>query len=261
MSATPHSGLPFDLDLSLPLASEAEVELTIHSTTGEREALEPSDEIVHIFAMAVNAQMFSDDGSAGTLARVAVLESLFDSAACCWRYAFAVRAVPPRAVAVLVALLAQTRHAGDPITRVTLRARGTAEADVSVDQLTRALMKSVVPRPNLPFSIEWGEGVLESRPLMFTFEFGSPVARQAVESFERALNVWDHLLFFGGFKFDFTWNEDFFPRVGRTAHLTPTLITHALDVFDAPPFALNCVFNWAAAIHNQGYALKSVSLE
>jgi hypothetical protein len=260
MSTRTQPGLPFDVQISLPLESEAEVELTVQGATGEREDLEPSDEMVHIFAMAVNAQMFSDNGS-GTLARVAVLESLFDGGARCWRYAFAVRAVPPRAVAVLVALLAQTRHAGDPITRVTLRARGTPEADVSVDQLTRALMKSVVPRPNLPFSIEWGEGVLESRPLMFTFEFGSPVARQAVESFERALNVWDHLLFFGGFKFDFTWNEDFFPRVGRTAHLTPTLITHALDVFDAPPFALNCVFNWAAAIHNQGYALKSVSLE
>jgi hypothetical protein len=260
MRYTPEVRVPFDLSLSLPTDLEAVVELTVASDTDKREDLEASDEIVQIFTMAVNAQMFSD-GSTGTIAQASLLDSDFDPRLRMWKYVFKMRSVPPTSLAVLVALLAQTRHAGDPVSRVTVRPQGGMAREVGVEQLIRELTNSPTPRPHLPFDVEWADSALESRALMFTFEFGTALSRQVVEGLERALNVWDHLVFFGGFKFDFTWNEDFFPRVGRTAHLSPTLITHALDDFEAPPFALNCVFNWAAAIHTQGYAVARITLE
>ena len=260
MRYTPEVRVPFDLSLSLPTDLEAVVELTVASDTDKREDLEASDEIVQIFTMAVNAQMFSD-GSTGTIAQASLLDSDFDPRLRMWKYVFKMRSVPPTSLAVLVALLAQTRHAGDPVSRVTIRPQGEMAREVGVEQLIRELTNSPTPRPHLPFDVEWADSALESRALMFTFEFGTALSRQVVEGLERALNVWDHLVFFGGFKFDFTWNEDFFPRVGRTAHLSPTLITHALDDFEAPPFALNCVFNWAAAIHTQGYAVARITLE
>lgn len=260
MTYTPKLQVPFDLSLSLPADPEAVVELTVVSATDRQEDLEPSDEIVQIFSMAVNSQMFSDGGS-GAVAQASLLDSGFDPRLRSWTYVFKMRAVPPKSLAVLVALLAQTRHAGDPISRVTVRPRGAMARDVGIEALISELTNSPVPRPHLPFEVEWAASALESRALMFTFEFGTTISRPVAEGFERALNVWDHLLFFGGFRFDFTWNENFFPRVGRTAHQSPTALTHALDVFEAAPFALNCIFNWAAAVHTQGYTLTRITLE
>ena len=260
MTYSPQVQVPFDLSLDLPAADEAVVQLTVGSDTDKREDLEASDEIVQIFTMAVNSQMFSD-GVTATIAQASLIDSDFDRGQRAWKYVFKMRSVPPKSLAALIALLAQTRHAGDPVSRVTVRPQGGMPREVGVEQLIRELTNSPVPRPHLPFDVEWAESALESRALMFTFEFGTALSRQVVEGLERALNVWDHLVFFGGFKFDFTWNEDFFPRVGRTAHLSPTLITHALDDFEAPPFALNCVFNWAAAVHTQGYPLTRITLE
>jgi hypothetical protein len=190
-----------------------------------------------------------------------ILENVFDSSNRIWKYVFKMRAVPPTAFTVLIALLAQTSRFGDPIRHVTIRPRGEIKRHINLDQLINELTNRPVPNPNLPFGIEWAGGVLESRGIMFTFEFSTPINRDLMERFEKALNVWDHLLFLGGFKFDFKENEAFWPRIGRTGHLTPTLVTHALDVFKAPPFVLNCVFNCAAAIHNQGYHIRTVIVE
>ena len=261
MVETPEFALPFDLSLDLPADGEAVVDLTLNSETDDREDLEPSDEIVQIFTMAVNAQMFSDPAGSGRLAHAALLESAFDPGVGTWKYVFKLHAFPPTSLPVLVALLAQTRHAGDAITRVTFRPQRPTLGEANLDQLIRELTTSPVPGPKLPYSVEWAEGVLASRALMLTFEFRTAVNRHVVEGVERALNVWDHLLFLGGFRFEFTENEKFWPRLGRTAHLTPTIVTHALDIFDAPLCALNCVFNCAAAIHDQGYQLARVTLE
>jgi hypothetical protein len=260
MTYAPELQVPFDLSLTLPAVDEAVVELTVKSGTDTPEDLEASDEIVQIFTMAVNFQMFSDGGS-GTIAQASLLDSDFDPRLRAWKYVFKMRGVPHRSLAVLVALLAQTRHSGDPVSSVTIRPQEGLAREVGVERLIKELANGAMPRPHLPFDVEWADSALGSRALMFTFEFATPLGRQVVEGLERALNVWDHLVFFGGFKFDFTWNEDFFPRVGRTAHLLPTLITHSLDDFAAPPFALNCVFNWAAAVHHQGYRLTRVALE
>jgi hypothetical protein len=260
MTYAPELQVPFDLSLTVPAVDEGVVELMVEGDTDKREDLEASDEIVQIFTMAVNFQMFSD-GRNGTIAQASLLDSDFDPRLRAWKYVFKMRGVPHKSLAVLVALLAQTRHAGDPVSRVTIRPQGGMAREVGVERLMRELTNTPMPRPHLPFDVEWADSALGSRALMFTFEFGTALSRQVVEGLERALNVWDHLVFFGGFKFDLTWNEDFFPRVGRTAHLLPTLITHALDNFEAPPFALNCVFNWAAAVHHQGYNLTKIALE
>ena len=253
--------LPFALGLALPGEGDAVVDLIVHCETAEREDLEPSDEMVRIFLMAINSQMFSDRVGSTTVAQAAMLDSMFDAHARAWKYVLKVRALPFNSLPVLIALLAQTRYAGDPITRVTFRPEGESDGDIRLEPLIDELGRSPVPPPSVPFEIEWSDAAFATRSLMLTFEFKTAVHRSVVERFESALNVWDHLLMFGGFKFDFTENEKFWPRIGRTAHLSPTLITHALDVFDAPLFALNCVFKCAAAVHDQGSYLKTVALE
>jgi hypothetical protein len=194
-------------------------------------------------------------------ARMELSESGFNVTDKKWRYIFNTNFVSPMAFPVLISMLVQALKIGDPLKKITIRDIEGNSKPADVNQLIGMIISQPIPPEYLPFEVEWLEPPLGKCGVMFTFEFISPVTRHFAEVLDNALNIWNHLVFFRGFEFDFELQEIFFPRFGRTGHLSPTIIRHTVDIFEPPYFALNPVFNLASVFHLKGHRLSSITVE
>jgi hypothetical protein len=253
--------LPFELDVLLPRdAREYEIDIELSGETEEEDALKASDEMVRLFALAVNEQMLSKGRGEPIIARMELSESFVEDAGQRWRYLYRAQSVPPSSYFVLLALLAQTRFAEAPLQHVSIRARGERAGFLDTRELM--LLDRNVPEriAELPFTVDEGERV-ESNFVAITMRFRERVSLELFEVIAEAFNIWDHHVILGGFEFDFREQEDFSPEFGRTAHLSPNVVEHALENFSGAESACNAIVNFGARLHAEGHQLQSITIE
>jgi hypothetical protein len=258
------SNLPFELEAHLPQAGATyELEIILHRAGASQESLDALNELVTVvFAASVNAHMFCAQERKVIDPHLHHLASSYDPSNDSWRHLFKAIAVPPAAFLVLASMLAQSRLWGTPLQRLTMQALGKVVNPVGARQLLSLTIENgPVAISQLPFAVQLPDRYLPGGPVILEFYFTQPVTREFAEQLEKTLNIWDHLVILGGFRFDFKKQEDFWPHFGRTAHISPTLIKHTVDRFEAPVFALNLIFNFAAVMHAQGNHLNVIAIE
>ena len=234
-------------------------ELTIDVRAAEprTDVLEPADEVITLFALAINEQLFTPTRPRASLELTAgqVAEGGMRRL-----YRFRATAVPPAAFRALLSLLAQTHHAGDRLASVAIRG---AQAWDGVD--VRALLAPGVIAPErptvLPFPVDQRIGEGEPGFCAITVRFCNRLPREQFVAIREGFNIWDHLVMLGAFKPDFAEQEDFAEEYGQTAHQTPNTIEHATPAYDGSAAALNAVVNLLNRVHADFTPIESTEIE
>jgi len=258
--------LPFGLEALLP-SGEEEVEVVIVVNASEEdeladeESMKSTAEVVNLFALAVNEQMFSRGKGKPVPAHMILLEKkwVLDPGARAWRFRFQIKSVPPASFLVLLALLTQTHYAYEPLKLVSLRA--TTQLQNPVDHHTLMNMDRNVPKRIAELSFRVDDAGRERRKnITVIFEFKSRLAREFFNQLKGSLNIWDHLTVLSGFHLDFK-EVDSLPNFGSTGHISPFVVTHSVDYFDGYSSAFEALINLGARLHAEGHILDNITIE
>src|SRR5688500_4153837 len=110
---------PFPLNGALVNRPETrELAIDVRSAEPRENVLVATDEVIKLFALAVNEQLFSHPSLRASLK---LLTEQADDDGMRQQYQFLATAVPPAAFRALLSLLAQTPHAGDRLARADIR--------------------------------------------------------------------------------------------------------------------------------------------
>jgi len=258
------SDLPFGLDVSLPceLDRETEVDVTLQtlqrSAWAEDASLRPAEELIHLFAIAGAEQMFMTENAAHRTSRLDIVDQQSGSESLVWQFRYRTCGVQTGAFLILVSLLAQARFAYSPIAHVSLTARHFGRQWVDAPGLLAMAPDVPVRVSPLPFTLTHHEARSERRTISFTFR--NRVSRSLFEKMREPLNIWDHLVVFGGFRFDFE-EQEFLPSFGESVHLSPYVVQHRIDFLDGSESALNALLNFAVRMNTDGHALECVEID
>ncbi|MGH7496384.1 MAG: hypothetical protein ACREOO_28880 [bacterium] len=253
------------MSVLLPSGDE-EVELEILLSGGSENEpilganpMEATGEVVNLFALAVNEQMFSMGRSKPVPAFMKLLEAKWDHQTITRAFRYKIKSVPPTSFLVLVALLVQTHHAYEPLNFMSLRT--VTQAQSPVDHLALLKMDRNVPKriEELPFRVD-DSGLERRKNITVIFEFKSRISVEIFAQLKEALNIWDHLVVLSGFHLDFKEVEEL-PNFGSTGHISPFVVTHSLDFFDGYVSAFNALINLSARLSAEGRALDSITIE
>jgi hypothetical protein len=246
--------------LSGALANHPETrELTIDVRAAEprENGLVATDEVVKLFAIAVNEQLFSHPD---LRAELKLLTEQEDEDGMRLKYQFLTTAVPPSAFRALLSLLAQTHHAGDRLARADLRS-AQAWDGVEVEALLQPGVIAVGRPRVLPFALDQRIGDGEAGFCAIGVEFRDRLPRDRFVAIREGFNIWDHLVMLGAFKPDFVEQEEFDEQYGQTAHQTPTTLEHATPAYDGSPASLNAVVTFLCRVHAELAPIRAVEIE
>jgi hypothetical protein len=257
---------PYELDVRLnPLPGSLTYEIVLFAEQDDEEPPAEDDyagsaEVIELFVAAVNAQLFFRGMEGGLApASLELLESSWDAEALALRYRLRGESVPPDSFLVLLALLAQTHHAFEPLRHVSLRVM--EEGAGTLDAPGLLAKGGTVPTriDPLPFDVHPPDPD-QRKNFEIRLTFRAPLSAEQYESVQEALNVWDYLVLLGGFRFDFEPAEGL-GNLGRINHESPRVVRLDLDRWPDAHFAFDAVFNLGAQLHASGLALETITVE
>ncbi len=258
--------LPFRLEADIPTrCGDVELELRLEATAGEEgddeePLLQACDEVVRLFALSVGDQLFrSSEGPAGksSLELLGVQSARKGGS---YVYKMRARALPANAFLVLLGMLAQNTYAGDPLERVKLHALHPSHHSLGAAQLL-SLERVVAQRhPFLPFELRYAPSEQGTHLRTITYEFSSPLPRQAAEEVQEMLNRWDHLMVLGGFQLDFSEIVST-PDFGTSAHVAPATLEHRVPDFQGDESAFETLVNLGVGLNARGLSLRALTIE
>jgi len=245
--------LPFRLQADLPDVLSGNLTLHIIPRPVAEPDLEPSDEIVTTFARAIAAQYFCSSPKPTKIANRSRIRTTSGG----YEYVYDVMNVPSASLLVLVALLAQTAHAGDEIDLVRVG------IDPQVNPMS-SQRHNALWHPDDTLSVSREVPFRVSRPDDFTLgeavdvrvEFQDDLTPEQAEAVGADLEIWGFLEAMGGFLFDFEEQADFSPEFGQSAHIEPNVIEYTKDVLDSTPRSLNLLINFARGLVRNGLVVR-----
>lgn len=223
--------------------------------TGEPYTLKPSVEIVRIFAQAVNAQLLNDHELEPVARMRTVQEEKTGEGPV---FVYDTEGVSADAYLVLLALLAQTCYAGDPLQSLVIEAEAASDDDLDAAALCE--MASEVPRRPQALPFRYSDENASRRYHVISFEFAGAVLADVYLNLEEKLVIWDNLLVLGGFRLDFVEEEDL-RGFGTLAHISPSLVEYTLDPFLEYRSAVHSLMVLAKNLHLAGHPLASLTIE
>ncbi len=261
---------PFSLQMAIPAnVASYRLEIRLHphinsvpnSLTGKIETMNPSDEMVRLFAMCAECQMFrSTSGDAHS--KFHLVSGGRGKSGDVWTYIFDVSAVAPEAYRVLLSLLAQAVYQGDPLTKVEISIQNAFSVPlIPQDVLLREDL--AIPRtPSLSsVSMHTDQHALESGCFEIRVEFETDVKPLSREAVERALGAWDEVRVFGGFILDFREQEDTGNLGSISLSGSNTVRNWITDFYEGEFSGLTMIYNLALAIHEHTQRVRGVVCE
>jgi hypothetical protein len=249
---------PFPLNGALAGRPEPrELAIDVRAAEPRENVLVSTDEVIRLFALAVNEQLFAHPA---LRAGLELLNEQVDDDGMRRQYRFLSTAVPPGAFRALLSLLAQTHHAGDRLARADIR---SAQVWDGVD-IQALLQPGVIPvgRPAaLPFGLDQRIDEGEAGFCAVSVRFRQELSRERFVAIREGFNIWDHLVMLGAFRQDFAEQEDFAEEYGQTAHQTPTTLEHATPAYDGSPAALNAIVTFLCRVHAELAPIQAVEIE
>jgi hypothetical protein len=179
-----------------------------------------------------------------------------------WSYAFRVEALPPEAYLVLLALLAQAAHQGDPLAAVELSAADERHAaSVTTDALLRRTRRLRRTSGRTPFPVEIDEDALDAGEFGVRVEFAGSLRPDTRELVEERLAAWDETRIFGGFLFDFS-EQEATGNAGSIAVAEPNAVQLWItDYFEGERTALDMLANLAHDLHDHQQPVHRLLVE
>ena len=231
--------------------------IDVHAAEPRENVLVATDEVIKLFSVAVNEQLFSHPSLRASLK---LLTEQADGDGMRLKYQFLTTAVPPSAFRALFSLLAQTHHAGDRLARADIRS-AQAWDGVEAQALLQPRVIPVGRPPTLPFDLD--QRVEDGEPgfCAISVEFRDRLPRERFIAIREGFNIWDHLVMLGAFKPDFAEQEDFAEEYGQTAHQSPTTLEHATPAYDGSPAALDAVVTFLCRVHAELAPIRAVEIE
>ncbi len=222
--------IPFESGLEIPGPDYAgELELVLHAEPGDHVhplddtplTLAPSQELSELFAACLHEGVL---GLPDT--RMELLGTTRDAER--WISVYEVAALPWASFAYLLAVLTQARHALDPLSRLTVRPRGTCDT-VYTHQHLGALTQ---PAPALRggrgvTTLHMGVDPRTARSFDVGLEFGGPLTREQFDRVSQGLAVWDEMRMVGGLRLDLEEQEA--GPLGGIVHRLPAVVTLGVD--------------------------------
>jgi hypothetical protein len=249
---------PFSLNGALTGRPETrELAIDVRAAEPRENGLLATDEVIKLFALAVNEQLFSHPS---LRAGLKLLTEQADDGGMRLRYQFLATAVPPAAFRVLLSLLAQTHHGGDHLARADIRS-AQAWDGVDIQALLQPGVIAVGRPPVVGFDLDQRIEDGEAGFCAISVEFRDRLPRERFIAIREGFNIWDHLVMLGAFKPDFAEQEDFSEEYGQTAHQTPNTIEHATKAYDGSPAALNAVVTFLCRVHAELAPIRAVAIE
>lgn len=258
---------PFEVRLSLPrqptayrvqISLHPQARSVLHPLTGEVDTRDPSDEMVRLFAEAAGAQLFRVDAT--TASRFVPVSGGKGDAGAVWTYVFDVAAVAPEADVILLALLAQCLHQGDPLGGVAIEADDSGRDPVTTEALVDE--DTVVPqaagRPDSVITRD--DDVIDGDGFAVRLEFARAPQADVQAAAEHALGVWDEIRILGGFLFDGA-AQDATGNLGAIDLHEPTVIQlSVMDFWEGDASGLTLLTNLALGVHAQ-QSLRALVVE
>jgi hypothetical protein len=258
------SATPFEIDINLPDGGEEiELEILLEADDSEEPAdeqsMQASKEVVELFALAVNEQMYSSGKGKPVIASMKNVSAYWIPTDQFRHFRFHIKSVPPASFLTLLALLTQTHYANEPLRRVRIRAKKRLQK--SVDHFALMGINHEIPQriQGLPFPVN-DKGLEHRQNLTVVFNFRTPISSEAYRIIRESFNIWDHIVVLGGFKFDFK-EAGALPNFGTSAHISPFIVTHNIDFIDGDYSAFNALINLGARLNAEGHLLKSIEFE
>lgn len=237
------------------LQGESEWALRVFSSSAASER-EGADEMVELFLVAVGHQLLGStleiESACETEFEVQTTDSLSE-------YSIVSKAVPESAWPILIALVSQACKVGESVER--LEVLGIQE-NIAAEAFT-ALIESwnnfKFP-PDLPFAVDWGSPGEDRSGLLIEWEFSNPLSAEIAQYMGHVLFIWNQVVVFKGYSFEFEHQELTFPSEGQTSHIEPSIFRFQWRQYAGPTHSLLSLFRWTLWLHEQGCNVKKISL-
>ena len=250
--------LPFVLDCQLSAQSMSyQLNIMIKSREQTPESIEVADEMVDIFARAVNNQQFTNTWVESPAA-FNIIKRKFNNHT--FAYDIQVDQLPLSAYTVLITLWAQATLLEEPIETIVMHSHPPNPGPVNFNQLAEHILSLPVPPDHLPYELEWNDPDTANHGFDITIEFAEALTDANRQSFEEMLFLWDNILWMYGFQFDLDAMDIYYPDTGNTNQISPTTITYMADMQE-DDHAMIFLFNWLTHFHLNVQAVASVSVD
>jgi hypothetical protein len=163
---------------------------------------------------------------------------------------------------VLLAMLVQSHHAFEPLSRVAIRSDSHSPPSLRGAEL-QGNGRFPPAAPGLAFALRPAEPSAWPAPgeaYAVRIGLSRPLSDAQMEQLTEGLNIWDHLLVLGGFQQDYAEIEGL-DDMGDIALETPVLVRH--DAVKACPAHsdINALLNLFARLLQQGLGIRAVEID
>jgi len=260
---------PFPVKGSLPVkAYSGALEIIIHRQkhppldpfTKLPFSLEPSQEMMSIFELAVNEQMFDFNPVDVRWTEMVLLKKEEDQISGTLKYCYRVKDLPPTSFLYLMAMLSQTYYIDAPIDSVEIKPQDSTYQTMGLDELW-ALSRDVPSCISVPFPVDIDEDMFDNDSFDLTIEFVKKLSKKEAEKVKSGLVAWDEMRLVGGFLLDFSEQEDA-GNPSSIVQLGPKMVQlESMDFFEGNQSAVNCLINFAAKLNAEGIKVAGLGIE
>ena len=223
----------------------------------EESLYKATEEIVDLFAGAVNSQVWYPSATVDEQARLRVAGKSWVSAPAGWLFQCEMSHVAPQSFLALLGMFTQSHYSYEPLAEVRI---GSGDArTVNLEDLL-SLRGSVLHSPPVfPFPVDVDRSDV-AKGIEIAFEFTDRLSPSRFQEFSEALGIWDHLRLLGAFQLEFREVQEM-PPLGKTVWIGPQTAVHSVGEFSEDETAMTALLNLVHWQHLRGLRLNSVTIE